>query len=165
MSNSDKGITPFEEENEELEIAPINPPQNKMQGILEELEVLALHKGKSGGIDLSNFTEQQTDKLLDILSKNEDNAFAFHTERLKASKEIEIKRIDSTTLNQKTIRIIVIGLMVSIPVVTLLIMFYRQEYFIPWLTFLAGLAGGTGINKISQALFKTPDKNPLADAD
>jgi hypothetical protein len=40
-------------------------------------------------------------------------------------------------------------------------MFYKDEYFVPWLTFLAGLAGGTGINKASRALLKTPEKSSL----
>ncbi len=111
---------------------PVEPPGTKVKSILQELEVLALSKSRgSSGLDLSKLNEEQTSKLLDILGKNEDNAFEFHSKRLEASKEIELKRIDSSTVNQKTIRIIVVGALIVLPIITLLIMFYNDQYFVP----------------------------------
>jgi len=113
-------------------------PETKVQGILQELEILALHKGKSSGIDLSRLSPEQMDKLLEILSKNEDNAFQFHTTRLKVAKEIELKRIEATTVNQKTVRVSVVGLLLVLPLLTIPILFFKDDFFVPWLTFLRG---------------------------
>lgn len=99
------------------------------------------------------------------MSQNESNAFAFHSQRLETLKEIEIKRLDTSIVNQKTLRVLVIGGIIALPVITLLIMFYKDTFFIPWLTFLAGLAGGTGLNKVSKLILKTPEKISIDDRD
>ncbi len=142
-----------------------SPSRSKVGSILQELEVLALSKNRNGGLDLSNFSEQQTDKLLDILAKNEDNAFNYHSKKLDTIKEVELKRIDNSSINQKTLRWIAYGVLFAVPLITILLMFYKDEYFVPWLTFLAGLAGGTGINKASRALLKSPEKSSLTEED
>lgn len=158
MSNNNEEL--ISHEGEEMPIIE-NPSKTKVGSILQELEVLALSKNRNNGLDLSNFSEKQTDKLLDILAKNEENAFNYHTKKLDTLKEVEIKRIDSSSINQKTLRWIAYGVVIAIPLITILLMFYKDEYFVPWLTFLAGLAGGTGINKASRALLKTPEKSSL----
>lgn len=159
-----------EQSEEQKPIIPENLPdlpKNKVQGILQELEILALTKsrGGSGGIDMSQFSPQQVDKLLDILSKNEDNAFSFHKERLNVAKEVELKRIDSTTVNQKTIRITIIIILIVIPAITIAILFYKDTFFIPWLTFLTGLAGGVGLSKASKFLTRELSPSPLVSED
>jgi len=163
---SDKDNTkPQGAENKE-EVTNFNPdsPKSKVQGVLEELELFALQKGQQNSIDVNKFNDSQKDKLLDILEKNEDNAFKYHEKRLDALKEIEIKRIEASIVNQKTLKLLIIGIIIAIPAITLLILFYKESFFIPWLTFLTGLAGGVGISKIIPAIYKQPSReNPITD--
>ncbi len=138
-------------------------PNKKMQEVMQELEIMAMQKGSRNSLDISKFDKGQIDKLLESVSENEKNAFAFHTKRIEAIKEIEIKRINASIINQKTIKTILIGgLLIIIPSLTVLILFFKETYFIPWLTFLTGIIGGMGISKVASSLFKQPEsKNPL----
>lgn len=158
MSNIET-INPEEENNPKNEPTL---PASKVQHILQELEVFALQKGGRGSFDISKFSSQQIDKLLDILKTNEDNAFKFHTKRLETLEKIQIKKIDSTTINQKTIRIGIIGVIITIPIITLLILFFKETFFIPWVTFLTGVGSGFGLSKLSKHLIKEPQlSNPI----
>lgn len=67
-------------------------PPKKIQSVLQELEIMALQKGMNQGLDISRFDKDQIDKLLQTISENEKNAFAFHTQRIEAIKDIEIKK-------------------------------------------------------------------------
>lgn len=150
---------------------PITPealpdaPKSKVKGMLHELEMFALQRSTKQGLDLSNFNTSQTDKLLEILSKNEDNAIKYHQKRLDAAKEVELKRISATTVSQINVRIALIGTLIVVPLITILILLFKDSYFVPWLTFLTGLAGGFGLSKASKALTKEPPKNSLAEDD
>lgn len=138
-------------------------PERKMQTILQELEVMALKKSGAGnsGLDLSNLSEEQMSSLLGLLEKNEDNAFKFHDKRLDVAREIELKKIESTTINQRTVRIALIISLVAVPVISLLILFFKDQFFIPWLTFLTGILGGLVLSKVPRFLLKQPDSNPI----
>lgn len=164
MSDSgNDNLAPIENKEQAKEIQP-QTPKSKIQGVLEEFEMLALHKDGHGGVDISTFNDGQKDALLDILRTNEKNAFDFHTKRVDAIREIEIKKIDASIVNQKSLRFLIIAIVVTIPIITLLILFYKETFFIPWLTFLTGLIGGVGISKIIPALYKQPSKeNPIND--
>ncbi len=136
--------------------------ESKVQHILQELELFALQKGGRSSFDISKFSSVQIDKLLEILKTNEDNAFKFHIKRLETVEKIQIKKIDSTTINQKTIRIGIIGIIITIPLITLLILFFKENFFIPWLTFLTGVGSGLGLSKISKYIVKEPQlSNPI----
>jgi hypothetical protein len=137
------------ESNNPLEILPPIQPKNKVQSIFESLEVMALQRGK-GGVDIGSFNSEQKDKLLDIMGKNEENAFAYHTKKLEVSKEVALAHITSTTVVQRTKRYIGIGILTLTSVITVLILLLKSEFFIHWLTFITGLAGGFGIGKISK---------------
>jgi hypothetical protein len=140
---------------ENSESSEVGLPQSKVQHILQDLEILSLQKG-SKGVDLSDFSENQKDKLLDIIAKNEDNAFKFHTKRLETFEKIAVSRINSTTINQKTIRIVLLILVIIFLIITILILFYKENFFIPWLTFLTGIGSGIGLSKAGKILFKEP---------
>jgi hypothetical protein len=150
----DKSLTPIE-------------PKSKVSEVLQELEIMAMQKGSRNFIDTSKFNSNQVDKLLDTLSENEKNAFAYHSKRIDAIKEIELKKIDASVINQKTIKIVSIGsILFIIPLITLLILFYKETYFIPWLTFLSGILGGFGLSKITSRLFYQPEPgNPINEED
>lgn len=138
------------EDGKPLEILPPNQPKNKVQSIFESLEVMALQRGKSGGLDISTFSPEQKDKLLDILGKNEENAFAYHTKKLDVTKEVTLAHITSTTVSQRTTRYISIGSIGVVAIITIVILLMKEEYFIHWLTFITGLAGGFGVGRFSK---------------
>jgi hypothetical protein len=164
MSDSDDNKPQGSEKKEEVTSFNPDTPKSKVQGVLEELELFALQKGQQNSIDVNKFTDSQKDKLLEILEKNEDNAFKYHDKRLDALKEIEIKRIDASIVNQRTLKLLIIGLIIAIPAITLLILFFKETFFIPWLTFLTGLVGGVGISKIIPAIYKQPPReNPITE--
>ncbi len=134
----------------------------KMQSVLQELQIMATQKGGNRGFDISNFDKEQIDKLLETVSENEKNAYQFHTKRIDAIKEIELEKIKASSINKVTIKYLLIGsILVVIPGITLLILFFKDTYFIPWLTFLTGMLGGIGISKTASGLFKKENNNPL----
>lgn len=139
------------------------PPKNSIQSVMHELEIMAMQRGSRNGFDISTFDKEQVNKLLETLSENERNAFVFHSKRIDAIREIELKRIDASVINQQTIKVVLIGgVLVIIPAITLLILFYKESYFIPWLTFMTGILGGFGLSKITSGTFKQQEnKNPI----
>ena len=164
MSNNPENT---EQNSDKPEIIQPQLPKNKVQSVLQELEIMAMQKGSRNSLDISKLDKGQIDKLLDTLSENEKNAFAFHAKRIDAIKEIELKRIDASVINQKTIKVVLIGgLLIVVPAITLLILFYKETYFIPWLTFLTGILGGFGLSKVTSNIFRQPEsKNPIKDED
>ena len=145
------------------EITSPQVPKNKVQSVLQELEIMALQKGGRNSLGLSKFSKDQIDKLLETISENEKNAFAFHTKRIDAINEIELKKIDASVINQRTIKVVLIGgLLFIVPLITLLILFFKETCFIPWLSFLTGILGGFGLSKIASKIFSPPEvKNPI----
>lgn len=164
MHDIEKTETHPDENVEEFKNFSQNTPKSKMKEVLEEFEMFALQRGSQSGIDISTFNDEQKNKLLEILSDNERNAFDFHTKRIDAIKDIEIKKIDASIVNQKSLRILIVTVVIVIPLITILILFFKDTFFIPWLTFLTGLLGGFGISKIVPVLYKQPSKeNPIND--
>lgn len=96
---------------------PFNP-ESKVSHILEDLEILALQQKSNKNFDLTQLNSEQFDKFIGLLEKNEENALKFHTKRLETIEKIQIKRIDATTTNQKTIRIALIICLIAIPTLT-----------------------------------------------
>ena len=86
----------------ETEIMPPSP-EVEANSILESLELIAVEKSKNPGLDISSLSEKQIDKLLEMLLKNEDNSFKFHTKRIGDSKELELAKISSREINRKTL--------------------------------------------------------------
>lgn len=137
-------------------------PKSKIKGVLEEFEMYALQHGNQNLLDIAKFSDAQKDKLLEILSVNEKNAFEYHSKRIEAIRDIEVKKIDASIVNQKTLRILIVSAVVLLPLITLIILFFKESYFIPWLTFLTGLMGGVGISRmISRFYQQLSDKNPI----
>ena len=64
---------------------------------------------KGSGANFNTFNDSQKDKMIEILEKNEDNSYKYHTEKLRADKEIELAKIGANITNQKTLRIVLIG--------------------------------------------------------
>lgn len=137
--------------------------KRQMHSMIQELEIMAMQKGGQSSIDFNKLDSSQIDKVLETMADNEKNAFAFHTKRIDAMKEIELRKIDASVIHQKTLKIVLIGVIVVIlPVITLSILFLKENFIIPWLTFLTGILGGFGLSKAATSLFKPIDtKNPI----
>ncbi len=166
QTNNDEIEKPQSPEDGEKEIPAMevlsSNNSRKMQSVLQELQIMATQKSSRGGFDISKFDKEQVDKLLDTVSENEKNAFQFHTKRLDAIKEIELERIKASSINKRTVKFVAIGAIIFVlPIITILILFFKDAFFIPWLTFLTGILGGFGISKMTTGLFKSQDKNPL----
>ncbi|NDI99284.1 hypothetical protein GWA97_09370 [Flavobacterium sp. LaA7.5] len=152
MSNIKEGNNEEEVNDTSSEILNPEVPHSKVQEMFHELEIMAMQKNsKNSSLDLQHLSKEQIDKVLETMDKNEDNAFNFHSKRLDAYKEIRLKEIDSSVISQKTTKYISIGGLAVLAIVTLVIIIFKTEFFIPWLTFLTGLAGGFGIGKGSKS--------------
>lgn len=117
----------------------------KMKSVMESLELMAMQRSSRDNLDISTFTDSQRDKLLEIMSKNEDHAFAYNKQRLETSQKINSEIIASSIFTQKTIRIISILAICVIVILLLIILFAKDQYFIPFLTFITGLLSGMGL--------------------
>lgn len=123
-----------------------------MENVFEELTMMAMRK-KDSGLDISNLNSNQVDKLLDTMAKNEENMFAYHTKKLDIQKEVKFKEIGASIVGEHTNRYVYLCVLLLIGLLTILIMLLQEKYFMPWLTFLTGLAGGFGISKIPNKKF------------
>ncbi len=149
MNEENKNL---ENKHEDAEILP-DISTNKTKTLFQELEIMALQQQTAKtSIDFSKLNEKQVDKLLDIMSVSENNAFSFHNKRLDNTKDIEIKKIEASVINQKTLRIIAIAGIIAIPLITLCILFFKENYFVHWVVLLGGLGGGAGIAKLLENL-------------
>lgn len=83
--------------------------KRQMHSMIQELEIMAMQKGGQSSIDFNKLDSSQIDKVLETMADNEKNAFAFHTKRIDAMKEIELRKIDASVIHQKTLKIVLIG--------------------------------------------------------
>ncbi|MDR1202245.1 MAG: hypothetical protein LBL58_11570 [Tannerellaceae bacterium] len=91
------------------------------------------------------------------MDKGEQNAFMFSMENMKSNERINTKLIDSSIVNQKTLRYVIIGLIFIAFVMLLLILFFKENYFITFLSFITGLCGGAGLRELFSKLGKPPE--------
>lgn len=127
----------------EKEQASLPTPKSKIEAILQSFELFALEKGRSS-IDLNSLSEPQRDKLIDTIAQNEENAFKYHIKRLEVVESIESKRIHASTVDKRTFRYVSISILSLIAIITILILFFKDEYLQIWLAFIIGIVGGAG---------------------
>ena len=157
----DQGIEPINQ-HEDPSLFPA--PKAKMHAMLEQFEYFLLQqKGGGEGIDISEFTDSQRDKLLEIISQNEGNAFKYHTKRIEAAERIELKRIGASTIDRRTRRYIAIFIPSIFLIITLCILFFKDDYFDTWLAFLIGLIGGAGGMKLFERKLQGENFKSLLD--
>ena len=122
MNEEDKNL---ENKPEDTEILP-NVSPNNIKTIFQQLEMVALQqKTTKTNIDFSKLNEKQVDRLFDMAVASENNIFAFQNKRLDNIKEVELKKIEASVINQKTLRIIAIAGIIGIPAITLCILFFK----------------------------------------
>ncbi len=157
-----KEVTPLEVEAEEI---PENKENRKMKGIIHSLEVMAMQRSSRNNLDISKFTDAQRDKLLDIMQQNEKNAFAYHTKRLEVSENINEKLIASSTVNQRTGRMIGVLFLCAMFIMMIVILIFKDEYFTEFLSFVAGLGGGMGLRGFFSSFIQKPKLAKVDDED
>ena len=97
---------PLDHKNENVDNSGLGSPQlpkKKIQAMFQELEIMAMQKGGRNSLDLTTLDKQQLDKILDTMAENEKNAFSYHSKRLEVMRDIELRRIDASVINQKTV--------------------------------------------------------------
>ena len=119
-----------------------------LQAMFQELELIAMNKSTQGVFDTASLDKAQLDSLIELIKAKENNSFTFELERLKAIERIESKKIDASIFSQGTTRYILIGSAIIFLLITLAVLFFKNEYLATWLTFVSGLAGGFGLGKI-----------------
>jgi hypothetical protein len=132
-----------------------NQHQTKIQQVIQGFEMFSLQKNQNS-LEFTNLTDKQKDKLIDIIALNESNAYKFKAKKIESDEKIKEKLIDSQTINQKTIKQVILFGMFIFVAVTILILFYKDNYFSQWLSFIAGLLGGFGLRSASKFLIKEP---------
>lgn len=130
--------------------------QRKMHGIMQQMEMMAMQRSNRNNLDISTFDKDQKDKLLNLMEKNEDNAFAYSTKRLEIQAKLNSKALDASIVDQKTLRYVLIGGGMALFVIMLLILFFKDQFFIPYLTFITGLGGGVGLKSVFSKLTQKP---------
>lgn len=155
--SSDEGKIPKNPQVETVaEIMPEVKETSKMKGMIQSLEMMAMQRSSRDNLDISKFTDNQRDKLLDIISKNEDNAFKYHNRRLDVTEKLNTKLIESTTVSQKNVRYIGILVIVLIFLIMFIILIYRDQYFQIYLSFVVGLLGGIGVKGFIDKAIQKP---------
>jgi len=121
--------------------------EEKTNELIEKFEGFAM-TNHSNSLDYSRLNDGQVDKVLDIMKLNEENAYKFHCKKLETIQSIKEKEISSTTSSQRTLRITFVCTLVAIFIITILILLYKDNYFMHWITFLGGNLSGIGLSKI-----------------
>ncbi len=142
--NGDKPVKPADGDDSSPEALP-ELSARKFESIFEKFEMMAMRQG--GGLNLGSLNETQRDKLLGVVEKNEEHAFEYFKEKLKTKKEIKLKEIEAGNFTFRTNRITMVIVLLALFVVTVIILYTKDNYFVPWLTFLTGLIGGYGFAK------------------
>lgn len=147
----------MEDNNESLTDPNVQMMSQGTKTTLEQLEMMVMNQN-NGGIELSKLDKDQQNQIIHLMHKNEDNSFNYANKRLELNAELRKKELDVSIVNQKTIRYIAIGLLVAFFVLLVLILFFKEEYFGTFLSFVTGLLGGAGLSKwFSQMSKKTKE--------
>jgi len=144
---------------------PHPPAAPEVKGFLQAFEFMGLQRQVRGGIDFDALSTEQKDKALELAGESDRRAFEFQSQRLAAAERIELKRMESSTINQRTFRLIVIALLAAGFITTVLILFFKSEFFTTWLAFITGVAGGFGIDKALKKLQPEQTPNPILEDD
>lgn len=157
MTNSSDSMDDLKEKERHLESIDPQPSESKtqIQAMIQEVGFMAMQRGSRGSVDISKLDKDQMDAVLGILAENERNAHTLNMKKLDVTTQIELRRIDASVMNQKTLRISLVVALIALPIITILVLFFKEKFFIPWLTFLTGMAGGFGLSKVTNSVFKS----------
>ena len=132
--NGDEVVPTKTDQNDDL-------PRQKIERVFEQVEMMALQKGDS--LNFNSLSDSQKDKVLTVMQQNEDHAFEYNIKKIDNEKEIKLARISAGIFNQKTNRYTALVILIVFLIITVIILIFKEAFFIPWLTFLTGLIGGS----------------------
>ena len=67
---------------------------------LEQLEMMIMKQSSGGnGLDISKLSEKQRDKVIDLMHKNEDNAFSYAKEKLRVTENLNVRALDASIVD------------------------------------------------------------------
>jgi hypothetical protein len=124
--------------------------------MLRSLEMMAMQRVSKNTLDVSTFSSEQRDKLLNIMDKNEDNAYKYTTKKLEVYEKINLKAIDATCIDQKTLRYILLYGGLGLFILMVLILILKDEFFVTFLSFVTGLVGGIGLKGVFDKFTQKP---------
>lgn len=132
--------------------------EKKTKYMMREMTMMAMQRLNKPSFDISGFDKEQKDRLLDLMEKNESNAFEYSTKRLDVQERLSAKALDASITDQKTLRYVLWGGGVGIFILMILILFFKDEYFINYLVFVAGLGSGFGLKSLLPQMSSNPPK-------
>ncbi len=136
--------------------------ESKLSAFLQETTLSAISQSRNGGLDLSRLNDAQMDKVIEIAHLNEQNSFEYHNKKTEADKEVRLAEINSGPVIFKHFSRAALAIILFITIITLCILFFKDQYFNVWLSFLTGVFGGFGLSKMvpsKQATTQNPSSN------
>ena len=143
----------------------LNSGEKKAKAMLQQIEMTMMQQRNKSSLDISALDKEQKDKLLDIMEKNENNAFEYSKKQLEVHERINVKMLEASIVDQKTLRYVLWGGGASLVIVMVLILFFKENYFVPYLTFVTGLIGGMGLKSVLPQMSKPSINNNNDDKD
>jgi hypothetical protein len=132
----------------------------KMEQFLEQFAMFSMNKG-AGNFDFSNFSESQIDKILDIVSENENHAFKFHEKKIDSDEKINSKIISSHIVNQITLRFVALSAIFVFTAITIIFVFFKDNFLSQWMSFVTGMVGGFGLRSVGKYFIKDSQLSKL----
>ena len=134
-----------------------NFERSGMTSMLSQAEMMMMmQRTNNDSMDLSPFNSEQKDKLLSLAEKGQDQGHELAKLQLSANLEIAKKTIDAANINQRTLKYVLLGGMIALFVITLIVLFFEKEFFIPILSFITGLCGGAGVKSLLDKFYSNP---------
>ena len=108
-----------------------NETKKKTRMALEQLEMMIMKQSSGGnGLDISKLSEKQRDKVIDLMHKNEDNAFSYAKEKLRVTENLNVRALDASIVDQKTMRYILVWGMGGFFILPLIPQHYYKIFFL-----------------------------------
>ncbi len=137
---------PPESDGKETPRKPLRP-STRIEDLWEKVQLMAMQQ-PGANFDLGSLTDAQKDKLMQVVEKNEEHAFQYYQTEQRNKRDIKLAEINASTFNFKTNRISLIIVLIIVFVITLVVLIWKDNYFLNWISFLTGLVGGYGVAKI-----------------
>lgn len=141
------GDSSSKESKKNVDSPEIVNPVSRIERIVEDqMELMAFKRANK--IDPSKFSTEQTDRLLDIVDKNEDNAIKYFLDKNETKRVIKVEEIRARTIGYRSRRDMVYASILSFVIITVIILIFKEQYFAMWIAFITGLFGGAGIKTL-----------------
>ena len=127
-SITDTGMDMSPSPEEAITPTVLNSGEKKAKAMLQQIEMTMMQQRNKSSLDISALDKEQKDKLLDIMEKNENNAFEYSKKQLEVHERINVKMLEASIVDQKTLRYVLWGGGASLVIVMVLILFFKENY-------------------------------------